>query len=453
MVKKKTSEKIKEAVETIARPVTLPLSFMADRLDELMRKLEGQSARKEIVSVVDGFVDSLIEEARDAEKGLFAFFSEMLFAQNLAERVASLENELTLIEILCRRTIQFLKPDFVVAYTKSAEGRLLPAFRHPPEWEDRLTALDRVAEEDFDKGEELIRENTRIDGHFYTVVSIPLRSTSERFGLFMMGRREEKSFRPEEISLAVAGTAVVGFMLSNIKLHQQMLRDKQLVVIGQTIAGLSHDMRNILSNLEGGLNLLEVGHRENRPETFQLGYSVVKRSYQRLKELVLSMVDYSRQREPELKPTNLNSLVAEVAAGMKERFKEKQAKLKKELDDKLPVVLVDSVRMERAVANLLDNALDAVEKGKGKIYLGTRYDPEAKTVSVWVRDNGCGIKPEVQGRIFDLFYSTKGARGTGFGLAIVQKVAKEHGGTVEVRSEPGKGATFLVKLPARLLGK
>ncbi|HOL66897.1 MAG TPA: hypothetical protein PKX93_05500, partial [bacterium] len=216
MVKKKTSEKIKEAVETIARPVTLPLSFMADRLDELMRKLEGQSARKEIVSVVDGFVDSLIEEARDAEKGLFAFFSEMLFAQNLAERVASLENELTLIEILCRRTIQFLKPDFVVAYTKSAEGRLLPAFRHPPEWEDRLTALDRVAEEDFDKGEELIRENTRIDGHFYTVVSIPLRSTSERFGLFMMGRREEKSFRPEEISLAVAGTAVVGFMLSNI---------------------------------------------------------------------------------------------------------------------------------------------------------------------------------------------------------------------------------------------
>ncbi|HOJ39324.1 MAG TPA: HAMP domain-containing sensor histidine kinase, partial [bacterium] len=406
-----------------------------------------------IVSVVDGFVDSLIEEARDAEKGLFAFFSEMLFAQNLAERVASLENELTLIEILCRRTIQFLKPDFVVAYTKSAEGRLLPAFRHPPEWEDRLTALDRVAEEDFDKGEELIRENTRIDGHFYTVVSIPLRSTSERFGLFMMGRREEKSFRPEEISLAVAGTAVVGFMLSNIKLHQQMLRDKQLVVIGQTIAGLSHDMRNILSNLEGGLNLLEVGHRENRPETFQLGYSVVKRSYQRLKELVLSMVDYSRQREPELKPTNLNSLVAEVAAGMKERFKEKQAKLKKELDDKLPVVLVDSVRMERAVANLLDNALDAVEKGKGKIYLGTRYDPEAKTVSVWVRDNGCGIKPEVQGRIFDLFYSTKGARGTGFGLAIVQKVAKEHGGTVEVRSEPGKGATFLVKLPARLLGK
>jgi len=225
------------------------------------------------------------------------------------------------------------------------------------------------------------------------------------------------------------------------------------VVIGQTIAGLSHDMRNILSNLEGGLNLLEVGHRENRPETFQLGYSVVKRSYQRLKELVLSMVDYSRQREPELKPTNLNSLVAEVAAGMKERFKEKQAKLKKELDDKLPVVLVDSVRMERAVANLLDNALDAVEKGKGKIYLGTRYDPEAKTVSVWVRDNGCGIKPEVQGRIFDLFYSTKGARGTGFGLAIVQKVAKEHGGTVEVRSEPGKGATFLVKLPARLLGK
>ncbi|MCM8768754.1 MAG: ATP-binding protein [Candidatus Omnitrophica bacterium] len=451
---KKTKEKLIEAVETIAKPVTLPISFVADRLNELMKKLEAQTARKEIVSTVDGFVDTLIEEAKDAEKGLFAFFSEMLFAHNLAERIAGLENELTLVDILGRRTVQFLKPDLVVGYTRAQNQQLLPVFRYPSETigEDRLMELKPIAEEDFVRGDEFMREKVKIGQELYTLVSLPLRSTSERFGLLILGRAGGKTFRSDEISLAVAGAAVVGFMLSNIRLHQQILRDKQLVAIGKTLAGVSHDMRNILTNLEGGLELLARSQKEKDDKMFAQAYSIVSRSYERLKTLVLAMVDYSRQRELNLQPTDLNALIEEVAASFASRLKEKGVKLKRSLDRHLPVMLLDSVGVERLVANLVDNAIDAVEKDKGLISLRTKYFSESKTVCLWVKDNGCGIRPELQEKIFDLFYSAKGSRGTGFGLAIVQKVAREHGGTVEVFSQPGQGATFLVKLPVRVSG-
>jgi len=446
---KKTSEKIKEAVESIAKPVTLPFSFMCDRLSELKKRWEKAPTKKEVVSTVDGFVDTLIEEAADAEKGLFAFFSEMLFVQNLAEEVASLENELTLMEILGRRTVQFLQPDFVLAYSKSTGNNLTLVFRYPGDQGKHFPVLDKIAAEDLARVGEFLHENIEIDRRLYTVVSVPLRSTSEQFGILLIGRQQEKAFRPHEISLAVAAAAVVGFMLSNMKLHQQILRDKQLVAVGETMAGLSHDIRNILTNLEGGLQLLDLGLREKKQKTINQGYSIVRRSYEKMKELVLAMVDFSRQREPDLTPTRLNDLLADIVASLKERCREKKVKLKQQLDENVPVMLLDPWRMERLVSNLLFNALEAVEEGKGLILIGTKYYPEESMVHLWVKDNGCGIHPQLQDKIFDIFYSTKGARGTGFGLAIAQKVVREHGGTIQVHSQPGKGATFLVKLPVR----
>ena len=109
----------------------------------------------------------------------------------------------------------------------------------------------------------------------------------------------------------------------------------------------------------------------------------------------------------------------------------------------------DAGAIERSVLNLLTNAIDAVPEGTGVVSVMTRPDDERGTVLVVVQDNGEGIAPEHREKIFDLLFSTKGSRGTGFGLAITKKAVQEHGGRIWFHSEVGKGSTFFLELPNR----
>jgi signal transduction histidine kinase len=97
--------------------------------------------------------------------------------------------------------------------------------------------------------------------------------------------------------------------------------------------------------------------------------------------------------------------------------------------------------------NLLSNAIDAVEPNKGLIRVVGRYDAENQQAILQVIDNGAGIPPSMMGHLFELFHSTKGNRGTGIGLAVTKKIVEEHEGSVSVKSTPGEGTTFTVKLP------
>lgn len=157
------------------------------------------------------------------------------------------------------------------------------------------------------------------------------------------------------------------------------------------------------------------------------------------------MVDYSRDREIFIEKVNLNSLLDEVVAYFDSSLKEKNIKLIKEFDPNLIFVNVDRHRIERMVSNLIQNSIDAVEENKGIIKIKTK-DLE-NSFQIIVEDNGCGIPEKNLDKIFDIFFTTKGSRGTGFGLAIVQKIVKEHNGKIEVKSKVGEGTTFTITFP------
>jgi len=165
--------------------------------------------------------------------------------------------------------------------------------------------------------------------------------------------------------------------------------------------------------------------------------------------MVLSMVDYAKNRVPDLEPKDLNKLLLEILDHNKTAFAGKRVRIVTAFDQKMPRIYVDPERIDRMVTNLLTNALDAVKEGTGVITLRTRYVREKEIAELSVEDNGKGIPRQALGRIFDLFYSTKGSRGSGFGLAIVQKVVREHSGTTEVSSTLNKGTKFLIRLPAK----
>jgi len=415
-----------------------PVTGVIDKFNSFLKNIE----RKEKVSEVDGFVTNLLEELKDVEKGILGFFAEILFMYHLSEKLISIENEISVVEILGERTKEFLKPDFIKIYLKTPDGKISSAYSWPVDFEDEF--IKDLLDENYIKGESYLYEK-KINGKFYSILFIPLRTTKEKYGLFVVGRKNRNSFNSEEIALLIAGSSVISFTISNIKLMQKMLMNERLVMIGQLISGLSHDLRNILTKFENGIYFIESGLEEKDIEEIKIGKDILKKEYAKLKEFVLSMIDYSREREISIEEINLSYLINDVISYFETIAKEKGIKIIKEYDENLKVVKVDRYRIERMLANLIQNSIDAVEENKGIIKIKTKADNGS--FKIIVEDNGCGIPEKNIDKIFDIFFTTKGSRGTGFGLAIVQKIVKEHNGKIEVNSKVGEGTTFTITLP------
>jgi signal transduction histidine kinase len=415
-----------------------PVTGLIEKFNSFLKNIE----KREKISEVDGFVSNLIEELKDVEKGILGFFAEILFMYHLSEKLVSIENEISVIEILGERTKEFLKPDFIKIYLKTPDGKISSAYSWPTDFEDKF--MKDLLDENYIKGESLLYEK-KINGKFYSILFIPLRTTKEKYGLFVVGRKNRNSFNSEEIALLIAGSSVISFTISNIKLMQKMLMNERLVMIGQLISGLSHDLRNILTKFENGIYFIESGLEEKDIEEIKIGKDILKKEYTKLKEFVLSMIDYSREREISIEEVNLNSIIDDVISYFETIAKEKGIEIKKEYDENLKIVRVDRYRIERMLSNLIQNSIDAVEENKGIIKVKTEADNGS--FKIIVEDNGCGIPEKNIDKIFDIFFTTKGSRGTGFGLAIVQKIVKEHNGKIEVSSKVGEGTIFTITLP------
>jgi signal transduction histidine kinase len=436
---------IKGTVEVLVKPV---VGFV-DGFNSLMRKIEESIGEKKEIEV-DDFVNILLKEMKDVEQGVLAFFSEMMFMQHLSEKMAQVENEVTLVQILGDKIKSFLSPDFIEIFICGVDKKSFHLAYHYPSAKEFNPALVRdTGLKCFKKGESILEEKVKIDRKTFSVLAAPLRTTREKFGAVVIGRKGRDKISPKESALVISGAVVISFAISNIKLVNSIIKNQRLVTIGETIGGLSHDIKNILNNLENGIALVDMAVENKNTEMLEEGRSILRKSYDRMKNLVLSMVDYSREREIEPVPVNINNVIKDILWTKQDEVKAKKIKLIEEYDKNMPEAYLDPARMERLIINLLDNAIDAVKEKVGIIKVGTKFLLNEGAIEIWVEDNGCGIPEENIERIFDVFYSTKGNRGTGFGLAIVQKVVKEHNGTIDVKSEVGKGTRFTIKIPVK----
>ena len=235
--------------------------------------------------------------------------------------------------------------------------------------------------------------------------------------------------------------------IENAQLYADNLRAERMSAIGQTIAGLSHYTKNILAGLQGGVELVNLGFKKKNEETLTEGWQMVERNIGRVSELVLDMLNYSREKGPSLHPTDINQTISDVVRLFSERIIERKVSLDLCLNKKINPIMLDPSGMERIILNLISNSLDALPEENGRIIVQTSL--YKKRVSIKVGDNGCGIPPDKVKKIFDFFMSTKGSKGTGIGLAVVQKIVKEHKGRIKVESKVGKGTTFTISLPYR----
>ena len=170
----------------------------------------------------------------------------------------------------------------------------------------------------------------------------------------------------------------------------------------------------------------------------------------KIANLIADMLTYSKERQPEYKLCCFNKIVEDTLMTAQGKARDKKVELNSNLDPNIPnEVCIDPTGIYRVLLNLVLNGIDAILHDRGKILVDAKYDVDSDRIHISVSDNGCGIPQNIAARIFDPFFSTKGSGGTGLGLAVTQKIVKEHQGAISLKSVVNKGTTFTILLPAK----
>jgi two-component system NtrC family sensor kinase len=255
------------------------------------------------------------------------------------------------------------------------------------------------------------------------------------------------TYSPDQLRLLTAIGSQAGLAIQNTKLYKAQLTAERMAAIGETTAALSHSIKNILQALRGGADVVEMGLRGTNLVQATKGWRVVDRNLEKIYNLTMNLLAYSKEREPQLQLVNPNKLVAECVELTASAAGGKAVMVVADVDPHHPAIPLDPDGMHQVLMNLISNALDAVEPGKGLVRIVCRYDADVQTSVIEVIDNGTGIPPTMAGHLFELFHSTKGNRGTGLGLAVARKIVQEHEGSINVKSSPAEGTVFTIRLP------
>ncbi|MBI3670280.1 MAG: response regulator [Acidobacteria bacterium] len=229
-------------------------------------------------------------------------------------------------------------------------------------------------------------------------------------------------------------------------IQSKMLQTEKMAALGQLVSGVAHELNNPLTSIMGYAQLL-LSRREGaeRAADARMIYQEADRAGRIVKNLLL----FARETKPERRPVNLNEIVERTLALRSYELKVENIHVILELEPDLPTTLADAAQLQQAVLNLVVNAEQAIQQGRGHGQVRVRtWRLSAQRLGLEVADDGPGIPPEVATRIFDPFFTTKPVGvGTGLGLSIVYGIVHEHGGEVSVESQPGRGTKFVLELP------
>ncbi|NLX57178.1 MAG: FHA domain-containing protein [Planctomycetaceae bacterium] len=293
----------------------------------------------------------------------------------------------------------------------------------------------------------------------YGVVGVIYIDTYTAPGRFI--QRPANRFSAEHLKLMVAIGHQAALAIEDTSYYSAMVQAERLAAIGQTIATLSHHIKNILQGIRGGSYLIEEGLKSGEFDVVSKGWAIVDKNQDKISNLVMDMLTFSKEREPEMVPADLNEVVTDVIELAQTRAADAGVKLVWTPDAQMPLLTFDPDALHRAVLNIVTNAVDACEKAESglveprqveprQVTVRTEYAAAQQLVRIIVEDNGEGIAPEDLARIFSVFESRKGSRGTGLGLPVSQKIMHEHEGDIVVDSTPGQGSRFCMSMPAIL---
>jgi len=232
---------------------------------------------------------------------------------------------------------------------------------------------------------------------------------------------------------------------------RQLIEAERMAAVGQTVAELSHTIKNIANALKGSIFVLGKGIELDEKEYLLQGWRMVEENVEKIKNLSLDLLHFGKYSRANIRQSPPNLPAEEVLRLMAAKACEGGVDLRSELGTDLPPLAMDPEGIQRCLMNLVENAIDAfrgnltVDRSK-QVVLRTRRG-ENGGVEYRVIDNGSGMGESVQQRLFQGFFSTKGTDGTGLGLMMAKRIVDQHGGVIEVQSRPGEGTSVMIRLP------
>jgi GAF domain-containing protein len=316
------------------------------------------------------------------------------------------------------------------------------------------------------------------------VAEIPIVAQGTTRGVISLLTPGPPRFSPEQIELLAALADQVAVAIVNAQrfaelqaalvereqTQERLIRSESLAAVGQLVAGVAHELNNPLASVSSLVqSSLESLAESPLPEPDQLDDAQVharlaqrrelewqivddlefsRKEIRRAKEIVGSLLDLSRQSQDYTEQVNLNVVLQDTLRILYNKYKHLDVEIVQQLDPNLLSINGNFAQLGQVALNIVQNALEALPDGRGRIEIGTGWDAERERVYWYCQDNGAGIPPEVLPNIFNPFFTTKEVgKGTGLGLYISHEIVKRHNGEIVVTTEPGAGTTFRIELP------
>lgn len=354
-------------------------------------------------------------------------------------------------------------------------GRLRPAYRknRKPNSTHQITISKTILDYVLKQEEGVLSSNAKDDGRWSSSASIEAAGVCEAICVPMRGRYgmvgvlyidtivqathrsddpNRRVFTEEHLKMLITIGHQAALAIEDTTFYQSTLQAERLAAVGQTIAMLSHHVKNILQGLRGGGYMVQEGLKREDLQVVREGWGVCERTHSKIESLVLDLLTISKERQPNRQAVDLRKIIQDVLSIASISANEQNVTIVWDPPSDLPTAWCDPEGLHRAILNLVVNAIDATEN-KPDRRVALRIDFRVATFertdfTITVEDNGAGIDEADFDRIFSLFESTKGNRGTGLGLPVTQKIIREHGGDLKVASTLGEGATFTIHLPS-----
>ncbi len=311
-------------------------------------------------------------------------------------------------------------------------------------------------------GMALLTENALADDRFGPTDSImihkissalcaPMTIDDELNGALCINRRSRAdAFTPLDLRFTATVANILGVYLEKLRIQDEYIKQERLAAVGQVIAGLAHYAKNIITGLQLSVAGMQRMLKRECYDSMDTCVESIAIEERRLTNLILDMLSYAKDREPMRMAMDVNDVIDSVVRPFETELIVRGIRLELSPAAGLPKLMAEKNALHRVFLNLFVNAmdaLDAVEEREKVVRVTSALSEDGTTIEVTMWDSGCGIPPSEKENIFGVFFSTKGSKGTGLGLAVSRKIIEEHHGSIAVESQEGEWTEFRIQLP------